>query len=165
MTPGGHRRFPRNEIDALLRQRDGASGTVGDELIETILASTRSEIIRMDETRWMSAMTDVQKTHLREEGRHVMELLREFLHDDADRPEILNKVREAGVDYAESAAKADLSLTELLGAVSFFRSHILETAVDQRSASAEERRGIFRNVNLFLNTLLLSVAETFEKGR
>ena len=94
-----------------------------------------------------------------------MGLLRAYLKPDADRTTILEQVQEAGVHYAESAATAGLSLLELLEAVSFFRGHILETAVDQTSISAEERRSLFRNVNAFLNTLLHTVAETFDNRK
>lgn len=165
VTPGGHRRFPRTEIESLLRQRGNDTESVGDELIEKLLLSTRAEIARMDSARWMSAMSDSQRDHLRVEGRRVMELLRGYLADDADRDALADGVRLAGAAYAESAISASMSLTVMLEAVSFFRSHILETAVDQSNLTADERRVIFRNVNAFLNTLLLSMVETFDETK
>lgn len=94
-----------------------------------------------------------------------MELLRGYLADDADRDALADGVRLAGAAYAESAISASMSLTVMLEAVSFFRSHILETAVDQSNLTADERRVIFRNVNAFLNTLLLSMVETFDETK
>ena len=109
-------------------------------------------------------MSEAQRGELRQEGRKVMELLRAYVDESTDRADILDKLRDIGASYAQSARQAQLTLKELLEAISFFRSHILETAVDDTALSSDGRRELFRNVNVFLNALLLSVAETFESS-
>ncbi|MCB0720592.1 MAG: helix-turn-helix domain-containing protein [Bacteroidetes bacterium] len=163
VTPGGHRRFLRSEIESLLHRRED-DGNVADDLIESALISTRNEIDQLRDTRWLSSMSEAQRGELRQEGRKVMELLRAYVDESTDRADILDKLRDIGASYAQSARQAQLTLKELLEAISFFRSHILETTVDDTALSNDGRRELFRNVNVFLNALLLSVAEMFESS-
>lgn len=168
VTPGGHRRFPVSEIERLSGDRavSETSEEVGSSLVEAALKSARDEIAEHPDYAWMAELSETERIQMRSMGRHVMSLLERFVAEDEDDSNLIRAAKSMGREYASSTRGIGMNLFAVLQAMTFFRDRILEAAVSLPAAARmdqENGRRLIRRVNTFLNTILLSVAESFEK--
>ncbi len=78
-TPGGHRRFTESEIKRLTTQAESdGSDTIGEQLKETALSSTRRDITG-HEASWISGISDKDRKEKRLLGRRLMGLMVQFV--------------------------------------------------------------------------------------
>ena len=168
VTPGGHRRFPSTEVERLAGVGTHAPGEeqLASQLVERALAQAREKLPEHADDDWVAGFDDEERSKKRETGRQLMQLLSTALAaDPAEMPSILDEARSMGRHYAEDASAHDLSLTDVLRAVTFFRDQTVEaTLADavtvQQDQSAARR--LIQRVNAFFNAVLLSVAAAFD---
>lgn len=168
VTPGGHRRFPRSEIDRLR----GASANMEDEekfaqhIVDQALAHTRAQLAKQRDVQWVLGFDASEREAKRESGRRLMQLLRQILAADESKQELLlNEVRTIGGSYAEDALRNNMSLRDFLHAITFFRDQILEstlTGPDAISMDEQAGRRAIQRVNAFFSAILLSTAAAYE---
>lgn len=168
VTPGGHRRFPRSEIDRLR----GASANMEDEekfaqhIVDQALAHTRVQLAKQHDVQWVLGFDASEREAKRESGRRLMQLLRQILAADESKQELLlNEVRTIGGSYAEDALRNNMSLRDFLHAITFFRDQILEstlTGPDAISMDEQAGRRAIQRVNAFFSAILLSTAAAYE---
>ena len=168
VTPGGHRRFPRSEIDRLR----GASAIMEDEekfaqhIVDQALAHTRVQLAKQRDVQWVLGFDASEREAKRESGRRLMQLLRQILAADESKQELLlNEVRTIGGSYAEDALRNNMSLGDFLHAITFFRDQILEstlTGPDAISMDEQAGRRAIQRVNAFFSAILLSTAAAYE---
>lgn len=168
VTPGGHRRFPRLEVERLIGV--GAHGEDEDRLathlVTHVLARTREHLPQQAGAGWVAGFDAGERREKRETGRRLMELLGASLaaEDDEQAP-ILEEVRLIAQAYADDARDHDIALTDVLRAVTFFRDQTVETTLTDAGTAAIDRqagRRIIQRVNAFFNAVLLSVATAFD---
>ena len=60
VTPGGHRRFPRSEVDRLAQRQSGVQGgsTLRTTLEQQALSHTRAEIAEHPDETWMAKLDE-----------------------------------------------------------------------------------------------------------
>ncbi len=167
VTPGGHRRFPVSEIDRLSGDRAGGGSPegVGSSLVEAAIKSARTEIAGHPKYAWAADMDETERIQMRAMGRHVMSLLERFVSEDEDDSTLIRAAESMGREYASSTQGIGMKLSASLQAVTFFRDRILEAAVSLPAAARMDQASsqrLIRRVNTFLNTILLSVAASFE---
>ncbi len=168
VTPGGHRRFPRSEIDRLR----GASANMEDEekfaqhIVDQALAHTRVQLAKQRDVQWVLGFDASEREAKRESGRRLMQLLRQILAADESKQELLlNEVRTIGGSYAEDALRNNMSLRDFLHAITFFRDQILEstlTGPDAISMDEQAGRRAIQRVNAFFSAILLSTAVAYD---
>ncbi len=168
VTPGGHRRFPRSEIDRLR----GASANMEDEekfaqhIVDQALAHTRAQLAKQRDVQWVLGFDASEREAKRESGRRLMQLLRQILAADESKQELLlNEVRTIGGSYAEDALRNNMSLRDFLHAITFFRDQILEstlTGPDAISMDEQAGRRAIQRVNAFFSAILLSTAVAYD---
>ena len=110
-------------------------------------------------------MSETELIQMRAMGRHVMSLLERFVSEDDSDPTLIRAAESMGREYAASTKGFGMNLSAVLQAVTFFRDRILEAAVALPAAARldqESSSRLIRRVNVFLNTILLSVARSFE---
>jgi len=162
VTPGGHRRFPISEIDRLRsgKQEESDSDTI-DALLHDVLNETRKELRESGANSWASSMTEDDRNRKRQSGMEMMNLLKEFLKSEDPKPEILDRAKVLGSKYGLDAQEANMSLSSVISATMFFRDRIIE------GLSKNEERTIvlnsLRKTHSFLNTVLISATEEFER--
>ncbi len=167
VTPGGHRRFPVSEIERLVGDRSvtESSEAVGSNLVEAALQNARAEIAEHPDYAWMAEMSETERIQMRSMGRHVMSLLERFVGEDEDDAILIQAAESMGREYASSTRGFGMNLPAVLQAMTFFRDRILEAAVALPAAARMDQAAgqrLIRRVNTFLNTILLSLAESFE---
>lgn len=168
VTPGGHRRFPVSEIERLSGEYhiDETSDEVGAHLVEVALERAREGIARQPDRSWLTELTEDERDHLRDMGHRVMSLLEQFVAGDDNGASLIAEAELMGQEYARNTRDVGMGLTVVLQAVTFFRDSIVDAAVSIPDAAKMDRRGrsrLMRRINMFLNTILISVAEAFEQ--
>ena len=168
VTPGGHRRFPRTEIDRLL----GASVHAEDEaqfaqhVVDQALAHTRAQLAQQQDASWVTGFDASERDAKRESGRRLMQLLRRLLTAaDGELEPLLDEVRTIGGAYAEDALRIDMGITDVLRAITFFRDQILESTLagpDAVPMDQQAGRRAIQRINTFFSAMLLAVAASFE---
>ncbi|NNF59141.1 MAG: helix-turn-helix domain-containing protein [Rhodothermaceae bacterium] len=168
VTPGGHRRFPRTEIDRLR----GVSAHAEDDaafaqhLVDQALAHTRVQLEAQHDAAWVTGFDASERDAKRESGRRLMQLLRQLLAaDDDEQGPILDEVRALGQTYADDAHRSNMGLTDTLRAVTFFRDQILESTLagpDAMPMDQEAGRRAIQRINAFFSAILLAVAAAFD---
>jgi excisionase family DNA binding protein len=166
VTPGGHRRFPRTEIERLT----GVEAHAGDEeelaghLVERALARTRERLPEQAGAGWVAGFDAGERREKRETGRRLMALLRDSLAaEDGEQAAILEGVRAIGRRYADDARAHGIGLTDVLRAVTFFRDQTVETTLtDAGTTDRQASRRFIQRVNAFFNAVLLAVAAAFD---
>ena len=79
-TPGGHRRFLREDVEALLRERSNGSGAIvphGDDPEAPVLRRIRRKLSQIDlsQQSWMESFQAEGRDRMRLFGRRLLSLL------------------------------------------------------------------------------------------
>ncbi len=143
-TPGGHRRFLRTSIDAMLprprhgrRQSLSAMGETPDRIAAEFLKRVRSDLGDQD---WHQRFDEASLRWFRERGRRMSELLLGYL-DTIRRPgreQYLVQAEALGREYGVEARRRSLSLGEATQAFLFFRARFLTEIADVARRGALE---------------------------
>ncbi len=166
LTPGGHRRFPRSEIERMAAPAVSES-SASKTLEQSALTHTRAEIVEHRSESWMDALDDEARAQQRQLGRHVMGLMMRYIAETDDSEELLSEARSIGHTYASMSRQAGLSLSQTMQAMMFFRENIVESVVllpDSVRARIDNSKALLRRVNTFLNAVLLGITESFDAG-
>lgn len=170
VTPGGHRRFPRSEIERLrgIEAHAEDESLLAEHLVARALTRTREQLPEQSRAGWVAGFDAEERSEKRATGLQLMALLQESLvSGDARHAAILEEVRGIGRTYADDARSHGMVLTDVLGAITFFRDQTTESALATGPDSADPRvaRGAIQRVNAFFNAVLLAVASVFELER
>lgn len=129
-TPGGHRRFRRETIQAMLpRPRTAhrplsAIGEPPDRVAAEFRRRVRSDMAEQD---WHSRFDEASLKWFRERGMRMSQLLLGAL-DTAEpkgRGELLREAAHLGSEYGREAARRELSLGEAVEIFLFFRARFM----------------------------------------
>lgn len=167
VTPGGHRRFPRSEIDRLAQRRGGAQGgrALQITLEQQALSHTRAEIAEHRDESWMTRLDEQAREEQRQLGRRVMGLMMQYVSVTDDGADLLLEARTIGQTYAAMTQQTGLTLSQTLQAMMFFRENVVESVLllpNTVHTRPDTNQRLLRRVNTFLNAILLGVTETFE---
>jgi len=165
-TPGGHRRFLRTSIDAMLprprtprRQSLSAMGQAPDQIAAEFLKRVRSDLGDQD---WHQRFDEASLRWFRERGRRMSELLLGYL-DTVRRPgreQYLVQAEALGREYGVEAKRRTLSLGEATQAFLFFRARFLSEIADvARRGSLETTQAavLFEEADRSLDRVILAL--------
>lgn len=131
-TPGGHRRFLREDVDALL-SRNEPTGTDPEDLA---LQRIRRKLSRSDfsEQPWMASFQAEGRDRMRLFGRRLLSLL---LRNDLEgqsrrRGETMSETHMLGHEYGSEMAMRGVPLTDSVQAFLFFRQAVVESVQPDR---------------------------------
>ena len=128
VTPGGHRRFPRSTIEALLpqarsrRPRLAGIGATAERVARVYRRVKPAG--RPAPPPWLAALSEEQRSEFRERGHRLLEMLLEQLNQEGANPTI-HEVAEAATSAREfglRAAALGASLNETVEAFVRFRA-------------------------------------------
>jgi len=167
VTPGGHRRFPVSEIERVgaARQADGDGDELAAHLVELALERARAGIADEPDRRWLARLSEDERSRLREMGKRVMALLGQFVAGDTEEGDLIVEAESMGREYALNTGAIGMELPMVLQAIGYFRDNVIDALVSLPEVSSmnhQQRSRLARRVNVFLNKILISVAETFE---
>jgi excisionase family DNA binding protein len=159
-TPGGHRRFSGEDVDALAAEAAPELALFMSALVgQARLATTAG---RLATESWYSRFDEASKERQRELGHDLMRLLVAYLGDLEK--DWTGDVRALGDHYARLAHDAGLSLGDAMRAFHLFEG-LVHSSVKQLSAVQAGGLADFeRHVGWFLNEVRVAMVESFTKG-
>ncbi|MBC7812987.1 MAG: hypothetical protein H7175_17655, partial [Burkholderiales bacterium] len=166
-TPGGHRRFRRSDLLQYAETQGEFQPVEVQIIIQNALGQTRMDIGsgNLSEIPWYEAMSEASRNLLRQQGRRVLDELRQYVAAGAP-DERLAVAITLGKDYAASLSSDGLTLPQAMRGFFYFSDFVTNAILtwsEITPRSAAEWGNLLRQVNTFINTMLLSIAEFYEE--
>jgi excisionase family DNA binding protein len=159
-TPGGHRRFSGEDVDALAGEATPElalfmSALVGQARLATSAGKLANE-------SWYSRFDDAAKERQRELGHDLMRVLVSYLGDTEK--DWSGDIRTLGDRYARLAHDSDLSLGDALRAFHLFDGLVHSSAKQLSAVQVGGMADFERHVGWFLNEVRVAMVESFSEG-
>ncbi len=128
-TPGGHRRFLRQDVESLTRSRPSAEPTRDDSAEAPALRRIRRRLSQDSLTQqpWFQSSEPEGNDRMRLFGRRLLSLLLRESWPRRRRQELLNEARILGQEYGSEMLERNVSLTDTVEAFIFFRTMVLDS--------------------------------------
>ena len=134
-TPGGHRRFLREDVEALMSANGGVAAAESDPE-DLALQRIRRKLSQTDfsELPWMQSFQAEGRDRMRLFGRRLLSLLlRDGLQERSRRRgETLSETHMLGNEYGSEMAARGVPLTDSVQAFLFFRQAVVEAVQPER---------------------------------
>ncbi|HEX9635730.1 MAG TPA: helix-turn-helix domain-containing protein [Candidatus Limnocylindria bacterium] len=172
-TPGGHRRFLRSSLEAMVntprRHRydvarlTGSAGTISGEVHRRMQRSGFAG------QPWHARLSAAQRTEFRRWGQRTFQLVIEYVAASkrAERTLLLEEAEKMGALYGAEASRAGLSLAEAIEAFLFYRSPVLEAIaahLRRRSADVSDVTAAYREATAAIDGVLTALVSSHREG-
>ena len=166
-TPGGHRRFLQDDLQAFLASREHDSAVASpDALADTLIRHTRHEMTaeNVDKKPWIAAFDVSERAMRRESGRRLLGLAIRYTSRNTGRETVLKEGRDIGWDYGQDAATRGLSLADTAQAFLFFRETLVRAARPGPAGIYDvEDAHIRRSLQEFLDAVFCAAMDAYER--
>ena len=170
LTPGGHRRFTRADIEAFVARRKRLR-TIGS--LEQVWADRAMEATRRDlhlsnaHPAWIDAFDEATRELHRVLGQKLMRISLSYLRAPDGDTAYLKSAERIGVLYAKSFRSHGLSLSQALPILFFFRDTMLQTTLqlpDLVNLTSASSLPIFRRMCTVFNAVELAIVEAYSSS-
>lgn len=167
-TPGGHRRFNRADIEQAAQSQGEVQPLEVQVIIQNALGQTRIQVSdgHLHNLRWYAAMSENSRQHMRTEGRRVLEEIRAYLAGGAPDTRLSSAIT-LGKEYAALLSGDGLSLPDAVRGFFYFSDFVINSILTwselTQPRNPSEWANLLRQVNTFINTMLLSIIEYYEE--
>jgi excisionase family DNA binding protein len=173
VTPGGHRRFLRSALEAMMnaprRHRydverlTGSAGTISSEVHRRMARSGAAA------PPWQARLTADQRADFRRWGQRTFNLVLEYVAaaKRAERTLLLGEAEQMGALYGAEASKAGLSLAEAVEAFLYYRSPVLEAIaahLRRRAAELSDLTSAYREATAAIDGVLNALVASYRDG-
>lgn len=169
-TPGGHRRFTRAAIEAMLprprarRTLLTALGEPPDRVAAELRRRVRSDMAAMNEQEWHARLDERSIQWFRERGRRMSALLIGALDTarQAGRTQMLAQAEALGREYGIESGRRGLSIGETTQAFLFFRARFMAEIASiarRRSLDAAQATALFEEADGALDGVIVALVE------
>ena len=165
-TPGGHRRFLRSSIEAMIpraratrRTSLSAMGEAPDRIASEFRKRVRTELTDQD---WRARFDENSLRWFRERGMRMSDLLLGSMDTDrrSGRDQLLTQAEQLGREYGAEARRAGLSLGEATQAFLFFRARFMAEIAQvarRRSLETSQAATLFTEADRALDRVILAI--------
>ena len=129
-TPGGHRRFLRQDVESFVSGRDQASEHGRDDSVEDSALRRIRRRLNHDsvvQQPWYQSVQEEGKVRMRLFGRRLLSLLLQETGPKRRRQELLEEAHLLGREYGVEMSERGITATETVEAFVFFRSMVLDS--------------------------------------
>ena len=129
-TPGGHRRFLRDDVDSFANAPERAQEQGrGDAIEGSALRKIRRSLSRNDvlQQPWYQSVEEEGKVRMRLFGRRLLSLLLQEAGPRRRRQELLEEARLLGREYGTEMSERGVTLKDTIEAFVFFRMMVLDS--------------------------------------
>lgn len=170
LTPGGHRRFTRQDLDRFAQDRRRLKTLPGLEQFwsEAAIAQTRRKLSNPENNTWLAPFGEADREQKRRLGRRLMGVLLQYISGSESDDVVLDEARAIGREHALNTLSLGLPLVDAMQALLFFRDTVVEVALDLPEIAQvrpEANMMLLRRINAALNAVQLVVADVYDKGR
>jgi excisionase family DNA binding protein len=136
-TPGGHRRFRRQDLEAWVEAQSHSQQAGAQLLMQNALGQARFKLTEGDlnDQEWYQQLDEKMRTVHQQNGRRLLQLIMHYTSANGRDQEALEEAREIGRSYEEMGRSGGLSLAETVRAYLFFREFLFQTIYDMTEAS------------------------------
>ena len=130
-TPGGHRRFLRQDIESLTSAARPSADQVREDSGERPALRRIRRRLSQDSVHqqpWFQAVEPEGHDRMRLFGRRLLSLLMQETGPRRQRQELLDEARLLGQEYGSEMSERNVGLTDTVEAFIFFRTMVLDTA-------------------------------------
>lgn len=167
-TPGGHRRFRRDELLAFIAKMN--QGEPEDAVAVAARQAVREAISTLPEAdtsqpvqREKLAVAEQQRQAMRESGQELLRLTIQYV-SGAEGNDVLDRARDIGTTYGNFAARHGMSTCETVATFNFFQDTIINATFDSQAIDAANPR-LYRRMNRFFNEVLLATVRAVERAK
>lgn len=164
LTPGGHRRFARGDLERFAATRPSASRkALTGAFLNQAITHARQALPAEHQAHWQTALEPNMRERHRELGRALLGLTLQYVATD-DGEAVLEQARAVGREYGRISRSAGMSLADALQAALFFRDRLLEAALaapTETRARPHEQGRILLRINALLNAVQLAAVEEY----
>lgn len=166
-TPGGHRRFRKADLIQYAQSQGELQPVEVQVIIQNALGQARMEIGdgTLADIPWYTTMSENTRAVMRTMGRQLLDALRTYLANGAPDEKLSDAIR-LGKEYAVCLTEDNLTLPQAMRGFFYFSEFIINSILTWSEVtpprSAPEWATLLRNVNNFMNTMLLSMVEYYE---
>ena len=169
-TPGGHRRFLRDELERFVQRMGEQAGgqTLAQAARKAIRATIAGDTVSLParRSRLPVQLTDEQRTGMRAIGRKLVGLVIRYAYATGEtEEEILAQARRAGTSYGKLCRRAEMSVSTTIATFNFFRDPILEVTFESVAKTAgidASERQLYRRLDLFFSEVLMATVLAVE---
>lgn len=173
-TPGGHRRFLRSSLEAMVNAPRRAR--YGVERLPDSRQTMAGEVHRRMQRAgqggqpWQARLSAEQRADFRRWGQRTFDLVIEYVaaNKRAEREILIGEAETMGSLYGAEASKAGLTLAETVEAFLYFRSPVLDAIVGQlrkRSAEVSDVTAAFHEANAAIDSVLVALMSSHRESR
>src|SRR5690606_8528374 len=132
------------------------------------LGQTRMEVGggTLDNVPWYNTMSESTVATMRQNGREVLEQIRQYLAAGAPDAMLANAIR-TGKEYAVLLHGDGMTLPDAVRGFLYFSDFVINAILTWSEIAtprtSNEWSALLRHVNAFINTMLLSVIEYYEE--
>lgn len=166
-TPGGHRRFRVADLTQYAHTQQAEIQPLEVQvIIQNALGQTRMQIGALSDAPWYASMSETSREKLRIHGRDLLENLRRYLASGAP-DEQLGHAITIGKQYAATLTVDGLTLPQAVRGFFYFSDFVINAILTwseiKAPSNASEWANLLRQVNTFMNAMLLSIIEYYEE--
>ncbi|HEY6608224.1 MAG TPA: helix-turn-helix domain-containing protein [Candidatus Limnocylindria bacterium] len=173
-TPGGHRRFLRSSLEAMINSPPPPR--YGVERLPDSRQTMASELHRRMQRAshadqpWQSRLSSEQRTDFRRWGQRTFDLVIEYVAatKKSERQLLIGEAEKMGALYGAEASRAGLTLAETVEAFLYFRSPVLDAIVGQlrrRSADVSDVTVAFHEANAAIDSVLVALMSSHRESQ
>ncbi len=129
-TPGGHRRFLRDDVESFTNAPEKAQEQGREDAIEgSALRRIRRSLGRNDvlQQPWYQSIEEEGKVRMRLFGRRLLSLLLQEAGSRRRRQELLEEAHLLGREYGTEMSERGVTLKDTIEAFVFFRTMVLDS--------------------------------------
>ncbi len=173
-TPGGHRRFLRSSLEAMInaprRTRYGMQRL--PDSAQTMAGELHRRIARTGYAGqpWQARLSVEQRDEFRRWGQRTFQLVIEYVgaSNRSERDLLLEEAERTGALYGREASMAGLTLAETVEAFLFFRSPVVDAIaahLRKRAADVSDVTAALHEANAAIDQVLLSLVTSHRGNR
>jgi len=169
-TPGGRRRFDRDELIAFLnglRQGENQALAVTHEAARLPVV-TGVKHIGVSEEPWYSRLDESQRSSMRNDGQRLMAVLMQYATRTNGGEAFLQEGRRLAASYGQACHAAGLTLVETVRAFLLVRRSIRDSVYQAGALAGSPDADTWRlydRMNTFLDSMILATLEAFDTAR
>jgi excisionase family DNA binding protein len=167
-TAGKHRRFSKEEVLRFGGSHEDLQPVEVQVILQNALGSTRMRVEdgNLMHVAWYNAISEPKRLYLRQHGRQVLEAIRRYL--SAGAPDMgLSEAISLGKDYAHALSGDGLTLPQATRGFFYFSDFVVNSIITwtelAQPRNPSEWAHLLRQVNTFINAMLLSIIEYYEE--
>lgn len=161
-TPGGHRRFLRDDVVKFVTHHRVSGEPDLQQLENQVLRQAHQDIMGHIQTQpWYAFYDESRSSNRRETGRKLLAILLHYTSRSDDGDVYLREAKTMMRDYGREASMLGMSLHDTAQAYLFFRRSLIDIVARGVHAADPDSVRLLERLHSFWDDLLLSIIDGY----